>query len=92
MNERIVQALMRAAVVFVVAGLTALGADAANIVDIGVGGDSTTGALVLSIMLAVIQALLKWLGGVTWQMPGDDGRAAAGARSLPLKRPSWLSL
>lgn len=97
-NERITQALIRGVVVMIVAGLTALGADAANIVNIGTGGDEVTSSLVLSILLAIIQFALKYIGGPTTPAPtpvsgltGVRGVKAA-TEAAPAKRPNILSV
>jgi hypothetical protein len=89
MNEAIVQALMQGLKVFVVAGLTALGADAANLVAIGTEGDLLTGPLVLSIISAVIVAALKAIGGPTQKVETTVGR---GAQLTKGERPSILSV
>ena len=90
-NETLYQAAIRAARVFLVAGLVALGADASNIVNIGTGNDVFIGPLILSIVIAAIEAALKAIGGPTEKMPVTRGRAGAGDAD-PSKRPNPLSI
>ena len=88
-NETIVQALMQGFKVFVIAGLTALGANAANLVQVGTAGDPLYGPLVLSVVLAVITAIVKAIGGPTQQVVRQVGRGAPLAKG---ERPSILSV
>lgn len=90
MSEGITQALIRAVRVFVVAGLGALGLDATNIVQIGTGGDVITGPLVLSVVVAAIEAILKAIGGATTPL-ADSGVRGAGDRAST-KRPNPFAI
>lgn len=92
MSERLVQALIRAGVVFVVAGLTALGADASGIVEIGTGGDPFTSPLILSIVMAAIQGALKFFGGATAPAGGLSGARGLAGDGGSAKRPNTLAV
>ena len=89
MNEAVVQALIKGVVIFVIAGLTALGLNAAELVQIGTQGDPITGPLTLSIVTALIGAILKWIGGPTTDAPVTHGRSAPAGS---FKRPSIFSV
>lgn len=88
-NEAIIQALLQGLKVFVVAGLTALSADLSGLVAIGTANDPLTGPLILSIISAVIVAILKAIGGPTTPAPVTHGRAA-GESAAP--RPNILAV
>lgn len=82
-NQALTQALLRAARVFVVAGLVALGADASGIIEIGSGGDVLTGPLALAIANAVIEAILKAIGGATTPVVAQVGRGVGEGEKSP---------
>ncbi len=89
MNERVTQALIRAAIIGVTALVGAWAGDAANIVNIGTGGDEAQSALVLGIIMAILQFVTKYLGGVTVPAPVTVGRAAAPGEA---RRPNALAV
>lgn len=88
-NEAIVQAVLQGVKVFIVAGLTALGADLSGIIAIGTAGDPLTGPLLLSVGTALIVAILKAIGGPTTPAPVTHGRGAGEAAA---ERPSFLAV
>lgn len=82
-NEAIVQALIRGGRVFIVAGLVALGLDLGAIVEIGTGGDVLYGPLIFAVATAVIEAILKAVGGPTEPATPVAGRTAASSANRP---------
>lgn len=76
MSPALVQALQRLVVIFVVGGLSAVGLNLTVLN--GALGDSAL--LLIPILTAVIDAILKYLGGAT--VPVGSGR-------LSLSEPDW---
>jgi hypothetical protein len=87
-NERLVQALIRLVVIFIVAGLSALGANLTLLQD--AVDDPVMASLVVSIITAAISAILKYLGGATSQPVTNDGVRSSDRRGE--HRPNALAL
>lgn len=92
MNENMQQALVRLVVVFLTAGVGAIGANLTVLKD--AIADPIYATLVFSVITAVISAILKFLGGATQQAPAPlDGEAPRGAnRARAGKRPNLLAI
>lgn len=89
MSETATQALIRLVVTFLVTGLTALAANLTLLND--VISDKTLATLTIAVGAALIQAVLKYLGGATHQdapvvAGGPRGANPAGAHNA--KRPN----
>lgn len=76
MDSRLAQAAIRAFWVFVAAGATAIGLDAANIVDIGTD-DPIFAQLLLAGITAAVQFVMKYAGGPTAPVETSAGGARA---------------
>lgn len=84
-NEVLVQALIRLVVIFVTAGLAAVGANLTILKD--AVSDPIMAAAVVAIITAVISAVGKYLGGATAPAPVTHGEGAA-----PAARPNVLAV
>jgi hypothetical protein len=84
MNEALVQAVERLITIFVVAGLVAIGADLTILKD--AISDPTLATFVFAIGTAVIDAVLKYIGGAT--MPTASMKVGL----LASDRPHWWAV
>lgn len=87
MNEGLAQAGIRLLIVFITAGLGALGANLTILQE--AVDDPIMASAVVAIATAVINAILKYLGGPTEPMPAADSGVRAAA---PKKRPNWFAI
>lgn len=76
MDTRFGQAITRAFWVFVAAGATAIGLDAANIVNIGTD-DPIFGQVLLALITGAVQFVMKYAGGPTAPVETSAGGARA---------------
>lgn len=88
MDERLAQALIRLVVIFLTAGVTALGANFTILQE--AINDPVFASLVFAVGTAILSAILKWLGGITQEPVSTDGVRAADRRGV--KRPNALAL
>lgn len=85
MDERLVQALIRLLVIGAVAFLSAIGANLTILQ--GAVADPVFASLVVSVLTAIISAVLKYLGGVTSQPTAQEGVRANDRRGVQRPNP-----
>jgi hypothetical protein len=87
-DERLVQALIRLVIVFITAGLAALGTSLTVLQE--AISDPILASTIVAVVTAVINAILKYLGGATSQPVTEEGVRASNRRGE--NRPNVLAV